>query len=200
MLYQRLVQARAAQSGDEGGGDRPRRTATCEIADLHLALAPGSDAGLFVGLLNVIEPGQGSDWSVSGSRRFSGCPLTTSPRFTPGLSAAPRAVTLTMGINQSTSGSDKCNAVINVHLASGKIGRPGCGPLFLTGQPNAMGGREVGGLAQSTGGAHALYPGRSEPGGAFLGTERLAQTSGLMAVELFEAIARGGERGMDHGH
>lgn len=62
--------------------------------------------------------------------------------------AAPRAITLyTMGINQSASGSDKCNAIINVHLASGKYGRPGCGPFSLTGQPNAMGGREVGGLA-----------------------------------------------------
>ncbi len=60
----------------------------------------------------------------------------------------PRTVTaFSQGVNQSTSGTDKVNAIINVHLATGRIGKPGMGPFSLTGQPNAMGGREVGGLA-----------------------------------------------------
>ncbi|MDQ9878483.1 molybdopterin-dependent oxidoreductase, partial [Acinetobacter baumannii] len=51
------------------------------------------------------------------------------------------------GVNQSSSGTDKVNAIINCHLMTGRIGRPGMGPFSVTGQPNAMGGREVGGLA-----------------------------------------------------
>lgn len=104
---------------------------------------------------------------------------------------APRAITLyTMGINQSSSGSDKCNAIINVHLASGKFARQGCGPFSLTGQPNAM-GAGGGWAGEPACCSHEFRAGVSFAGGAFLGTERLAQTPGLMAVELFDAIARG---------
>ncbi|MBD1403753.1 nitrate reductase [Leclercia adecarboxylata] len=192
VLYQRLVQARAANPAMKVVVIDPRRTATCEIADLHLALAPGSDAGLFVGLLNAIEPGQGSDWSIERVAAFCGLPSDDVATFYAWFIAAPRAVTLyTMGINQSTSGSDKCNAIINVHLASGKIGRPGCGPFSLTGQPNAMGGREVGGLANQLAAHMHFTPDDLSRVARFWGTERLAQTPGLMAVELFEAIARG---------
>ncbi|HHO9216743.1 TPA: molybdopterin oxidoreductase family protein, partial [Klebsiella pneumoniae] len=106
--------------------------------------------------------------------------------------AAPRAITLyTMGINQSASGSDKCNAIINVHLASGKYGRRGCGPFSLTGQPNAMGGREVGGLATMLAAHMDFVPDDLQRLARFWGTERLAQTPGLTAVELFAAIGRG---------
>lgn len=105
--------------------------------------------------------------------------------------AAPRAITLyTMGINQSASGSDKCNAIINVHLASGKYGRRGCGPFSLTGQPNAMGGREVGGLATMLAAHMDFVPDDLQRLARFWGTERLAQTR-LTAVELFAAIGRG---------
>ena len=96
-----------------------------------------------------------------------------------------------MGINQSASGSDKCNAIINVHLASGKYGRPGCGPFSLTGQPNAMGGREVGGLATMLAAHMDFVPDDLQRLARFWGTERLAQTPGLTAVELFAAIGRG---------
>ncbi|MBN0567117.1 molybdopterin-dependent oxidoreductase, partial [Pseudomonas aeruginosa] len=94
----------------------------------------------------------------------------------------------TMGINQSASGSDKCNAIINVHLASGKYGRRGCGPFSLTGQPNAMGGREVGGLATMLAAHMDFVPDDLQRLARFWGTERLAQTPGLTAVELFAAI------------
>ncbi|WP_368752113.1 molybdopterin-dependent oxidoreductase, partial [Klebsiella oxytoca] len=88
------------------------------------------------------------DWDINHVAQFCGLPRQQIADFYSEFIAAPRAITLyTMGINQSASGSDKCNAIINVHLASGKYGRPGCGPFSLTGQPNAMGGREVGGLA-----------------------------------------------------
>jgi len=190
VLYQRLVQARNANPEMKVVVIDPRRTATCDIADLHLALAPGSDAGLFVGLLNLI---QGADeWPVERVAAFCGLLPQDIGTFYDWFMTAPRAVTLyTMGINQSSSGSDKCSAIINVHLASGKFNRPGCGPFSLTGQPNAMGGREVGGLANQLAAHMNFEPDDLSRVARFWGTERLAQTPGLMAVELFDAIARG---------
>ncbi|MFX6987860.1 molybdopterin-dependent oxidoreductase, partial [Acinetobacter baumannii] len=76
-------------------------------------------------------------WDLDKVAQFCGLPRQQVADFYSEFIAAPRAITLyTMGINQSASGSDKCNAIINVHLASGKFGRPGCGPFSLTGQPN----------------------------------------------------------------
>ena len=198
VLYQRLVQARTNNPAMKVVVIDPRRTATCDIADLHLALTPGSDAGLFVGLLNAIDGEEGDaqqiarDWPLDRVAEFCGLPADSVATFYAWFTAAPRAMTLyTMGINQSTSGSDKCNAIINVHLASGKIGRPGCGPFSLTGQPNAMGGREVGGLANQLAAHMNFTPDDLSRVARFWGTERLAQTPGLMAVDLFAAIARG---------
>ncbi|QBC02427.1 nitrate reductase [Enterobacter cloacae] len=190
VLYQRLVQARRNNPELKVVVIDPRKTATCDIADLHLALTPGSDAGLFVGLLNVI---QGTDaWPITRVAEFCGLSTEDTGRFYDWFVTAPRAITLyTMGINQSSSGSDKCNAIINVHLASGKFARPGCGPFSLTGQPNAMGGREVGGLANQLAAHMNFEPDDLSRVSRFWGTERLAQTPGLMAVELFDAIARG---------
>lgn len=128
VLYQRLVQARQASPEMKVVVIDPRRTATCDIADLHLALAPGSDAGLFVGLLDVI---QGTDaWPISRVAAFCGLTPQEIATFYDWFMTAPRVITLyTMGINQSSSGSDKCSAIINVHLASGKFNRSGCGPF-----------------------------------------------------------------------
>lgn len=190
VLYQRLVQARVENPALKVVVIDPRKTATCELADLHLALRPGSDAGLFVGLLHEIE-GEGS-WPVERVAEFCDLSAAEVNAFYAAFVQAPRAVTLyTMGINQSSSGSDKCNAIINVHLASGKFAREGCGPFSLTGQPNAMGGREVGGLANQLAAHMNFEPDDLSRVARFWGTERLAQTPGLMAVELFDAIARG---------
>ena len=190
VLYQRLVQAKHNNPEMKVVIIDPRRTASCDIADLHLALTPGSDAGLFVGLLNVI---QGTDaWPISRVAAFCGLSPQDIGTFYDWFVTAPRAITLyTMGINQSSSGSDKCSAIINVHIASGKFNRPGCGPFSLTGQPNAMGGREVGGLANQLAAHMNFEPDDISRVARFWGTERLAQTPGLMAVELFDAIARG---------
>ncbi|WP_049130352.1 molybdopterin-dependent oxidoreductase, partial [Enterobacter asburiae] len=110
VLYQRLVQAKHDNPQMKVVVIDPRRTATCDIADLHLALAPGSDAGLFVGLLNVI---QGTDeWPVERVAAFCGLSPQDIGTFYDWFMTAPRAITLyTMGINQSASGSDKCNAI-----------------------------------------------------------------------------------------
>lgn len=207
VLYQRLAQAKRERPQMKIVVIDPRRTATCDIADLHLSLAPGSDAGLFVGLLHAIMQRGGdvsrfddgeqataiaADWPVARVAQFCDLPAAQVSTFYDWFVAAPRAITLyTMGINQSASGSDKCNAIINVHLASGNIDRAGCGPFSLTGQPNAMGGREVGGLATQLAAHMNFEPADLCRVARFWGTERLAQTPGLMAVELFEAIGRG---------
>ncbi|MGB3251765.1 molybdopterin-dependent oxidoreductase [Buttiauxella gaviniae] len=208
VLYQRLVQAKKLRPQMKVVVIDPRRTATCEIADLHLALRPGSDAGLFVGLLNYLLQQQplmtnrfdgqsdattlAAGWSLAKCADFCQLESAAVQTFWQWFASTDRAMTLyTMGINQSSSGSDKCNAIINVHLASDKIGRPGCGPFSLTGQPNAMGGREVGGLANQLA-CHMNFESADIARlGRFWGSERIAQTPGLMAVELFEAIARG---------
>ena len=207
VLYQRLVQAKQQRPQMKVVVIDPRRTATCDIADLHLALRPGSDAGLFVGLLNYLHLQQplaaeqfdgqtealaiANDWSLAKCADFCQLEADVVQTFWQWFSQADRAMSLyTMGINQSSSGSDKCNAIINVHLASGKLGRAGCGPFSLTGQPNAMGGREVGGLANQLACHMNFEPADIARLGRFWGSERIAETPGLMAVELFEAIGR----------
>nr|WP_312773992.1 nitrate reductase [Atlantibacter hermannii] len=206
VLYQRLAAAKAQRPEMKVVVIDPRRTATCDIADLHLALKPGTDAALFNGLLNRLASqlapdtfdGQASalvaarEWTPEQSAAFCELSCDEVTRFYDGFIDADRVVTLyTMGINQSTSGSDKCNAIINVHLASGKYGREGCGPFSLTGQPNAMGGREVGGLANQLACHMGFDPQDIARLRRFWGSERIAETPGLMAVELFEAIHRG---------
>ena len=133
VLYQRLAQAKRDNPRLQIVAIDPRRTATCEIADRHLALAPGSDGGLFVGLLNALAQAgacvdgfrdgpqalaEASGWDVAKVADFCGLAADEVAGFYRDFIAAPRAITLyTMGINQSASGSDKCNAIINVHLA-----------------------------------------------------------------------------------
>ena len=164
VLYQRIAAAKAARPAMRVVNIDPRRTATSEIADLHLALAPGSDVALFNGLLAEIERRGALDarylaQHVDGLPDALAAALSddvTATELSPSdLSAffdlwisTEKVVTVfSQGVNQSTSGVDKVNAIINCHLATGRIGRPGMGPFSVTGQPNAMGGREVGGLS-----------------------------------------------------
>ncbi|OIR15645.1 nitrate reductase [mine drainage metagenome] len=169
VLYQRLATAKKARPDMRVVVIDPRRTSTCDIADLHLAIAPGSDAHLFNGLLNFIrrenaldlayveahvegfaaafEAARGAG-SIPKVAQVCGIPEAEVSEFFRLFARTERTVTIfSQGINQSSSGVDKGNAIINVHLATGRIGHPGMGPFSVTGQPNAMGGREVGGLA-----------------------------------------------------
>ena len=103
-----------------------------------------------------------------------------------------RCVTLySHGVNQWSFGTDKANAIINCHLATGRIGRPGMGPFSITGQPNAMGGREVGGLANQLAAHMDFTPQAQARVAGFWGTDRLAQGPGLKAVDLFRAVEAG---------
>jgi assimilatory nitrate reductase catalytic subunit len=157
VLWQRVEAARAAR-GTRIVVIDPRRTVTADSADLHLAIAPGGDVALFNRLLcalgdrGLVRGAElaGVDQALAAARADTG-PTGLTPlqeaQFFALWAGTERVVTVfSQGVNQSTSGTDKVNAILNCHLATGRIGRPGMGPFSVTGQPNAMGGREVGGL------------------------------------------------------
>ncbi|WP_375691351.1 molybdopterin-dependent oxidoreductase [Pseudooceanicola sp. LIPI14-2-Ac024] len=207
ILYQRVLTARAAR-GTRIVVIDPRRTASCDQADMHLALAPGSDVALFNELLSAIFEGGALDKeflrNVDGFDAALKAALVDDPAKT-GLDpqqiadfcklwiGTERVVTVfSQGVNQSSSGSDKVNAILNCHLATGRIGTPGCGPFSVTGQPNAMGGREVGGLANML--ACHLELENAEHRAAvrdFWGAGPLPQAAGLKAVDMFRAVGEG---------
>ncbi len=190
----------------------PRRTASCDIADLHLALASGSDAALFNGLLHFLSEQNALDSAyikthtegfaealdVAGIDReqladFCGLDKDDLQRFYDWFAGHKKVMSLySQGINQSASGTDKVNAIINCHLATGSIGKPGCGPFSLTGQPNAMGGREVGGLSHQLA-AHMDFSNADDIDrvARFWNTANIAQKPGYSAVDLFDAIYDG---------
>ena len=214
VLYQRLVAARELR-GTRIVVIDPRRTATCDIADLHLALRPGSDVAVFAGLLvHLVESGACDPrWTQDRATGFAEA-LAAARDTAPSLAAAAeiadaasrdlalfyewfaatnRVVTLySQGVNQSSAGTDKVNAILNCHLATGRIGRPGMGPFSLTGQPNAMGGREVGGLANQLA-AHMSFanPQDRDRVRRFWRAPNMASRPGLKAVDLFDAVLDG---------
>ncbi|MFV0301378.1 MAG: molybdopterin oxidoreductase family protein, partial [Paracoccus sp. (in: a-proteobacteria)] len=208
VLYQRLLAARQARPGMRVVVIDPRRTATCEIADLHLPIAPGSDAALFNLVLAALARRGLTDAdflrNVAGADAAIATAAATDPTLTglePALlgqfidlwCATGKVVTVySQGINQSATGTDKVNAILNCHLASGRIGRPGMGPLSVTGQPNAMGGREVGGLSNMLACHLALEnPAHRAAVQGFWHSPRMAGAAGLKAVDLFEAVEAG---------
>lgn len=191
----------------------PRRTETAEFADLYLQNAPGSDVLLFNAMLHVML------WEDLVDRDFIRDHTSEFPALreklaecSPGNVAAVCGVTSAQiveaarrfgnaraalslwcqGLNQSHHGVANNAALIHLHLATGHIGRPGAGPFSLTGQPNAMGGREVGAMA-------SLLPGHRDPASTDdraavatqWGVAGLPETPGLAAIDLFEALADG---------
>jgi assimilatory nitrate reductase catalytic subunit len=205
VLFQRLRAAREARGTKVVVVD-PRRTDSCDIADLHLALAPGADVALFNALLvHCAEAGavdedfiaahtNGFADTLAAARADTLAATELDPadlqRFFAWFAATDRVVTVfSQGVNQSAAGTDKVNAIINVHLATGRIGKPGMGPFSVTGQPNAMGGREVGGLANQLA-AHMGFEDRALVG-RFWQAPHMADREGLKAVELFRAIGDG---------
>ncbi len=164
VLFQRILAAKKLRPNLKIISIDPRNTATSKASDLHLAIKSDGDTALFNGLLAEISRRGAVDQDyvtshVDGFDAALAVAQSSNPADT-GLSqkdiqtfydiwiGSQKVVTIySQGVNQSTGGSDKVNAIINCHLATGRIGRPGMGPFSVTGQPNAMGGREVGGLA-----------------------------------------------------
>ena len=207
VLHQRVLAARKAR-GTRIVVIDPRRTATCEGADLHLALTPGSDVALFNRLLAAIHEGgavdtgylrhvDGLDAALAAASAEDGVPSGLSEaqiaEFCRLWMGTEKVVTVfSQGVNQSTSGSDKVNAILNCHLATGRIGKPGMGPLSVTGQPNAMGGREVGGLANMLACHLELEnPDHRAAVRGFWGGPTVADKQGLKAVDMFRAAGDG---------
>lgn len=213
VLFQRMQKARQERGARLVVID-PRRTDTAEGAELFLGIAPGSDSALFSGLLvdladrGALDHGyidrhtDGFEAALAQARAIAGSVAATA-RAT-GLADAdvaafftmfretPRVVTLfSQGVNQSAQGTDKVNAIINCHLATGRIGRPGASPFSLTGQPNAMGGREVGGLANQLAAHMGFAPAEIDRVRRFWQAPRMATCEGRKAVDMFAAIARG---------
>jgi len=190
----------------------PRRTETAEQADLHLAIRPGTDIDFFnLVSARLIEDGkidegfvdahvEGYEKYLRGIRKIAKTKLLKRCGLTPEEFEAFMALfygneniisAWTMGLNQSVQGVDKNLALINLHLLTGKINRPGNGPFSLTGQPNAMGGREVGGLATMLA-VHLDFDAESiRKVSKFWGTDRIAPEPGLTAFEMIEAAERG---------
>ncbi|MEM7487513.1 MAG: molybdopterin-dependent oxidoreductase [Pseudomonadota bacterium] len=208
VLFQRLAAARKSRGTKVVVVD-PRRTATSDIADLHLAIAPGTDTALFNALLlhlhdtGTTDPAY-LDRHTEGFDEALRSAAQDDPAAT-GLSSADLAafldlfartertvIVFSQGVNQSSGGTDKVNAILNCHLATGRIGKPGMGPFSVTGQPNAMGGRETGGLANTLA-AHLDIedPGHRAAVGAFWGAPRVTEHAGLKAVDLFRAAGDG---------
>jgi assimilatory nitrate reductase catalytic subunit len=213
ILFQRML-ANKQKRGARIVVIDPRRTDTTEDADLFLGLKPGSDTALFSGLLvhladngaldrDYIEShSSGFDEALARARGIAGNAAATAlatglaerdvAEFFQMFASTPRVVTLySQGVNQSAQGTDKVNAILNCHLATGRIGKPGASPFSLTGQPNAMGGREVGGLSNQLAAHMSFTPPEIDRVRRFWQAPRIATHEGLKAVQMFEAIARG---------
>ncbi len=213
VLFRRLEAARAANPKMKLIVVDPRRTDTAASADLHLAIQPGTDVALFNGMLHALIWDDRLDRDFINAHTEGFAELRHAVReYTPKMAAdicgiseealltaarwfgeAGAALSLwCMGLNQSAHGSDKNLALINLHLATGQIGRPGAGPFSLTGQPNAMGGREVGGLATALSGHRdPANPQHRTEVAAIWGVDALPATPGKTAIPMFDAIAAG---------
>ncbi len=189
VIWQRIEAAREAR-GTKIVVIDPRRTETAEQADLHVPVMPDGDVALFNALLaDMARRG------LAGAERAPydhGLDPGTFKHLADLVAAHPRMVTVfSMGANQSVAGTDKGNAIINLHLATGRINAPGMGPFSMTGQPNAMGGREVGGLANMLACHLGFSEGERTDVAAFWNAPRLCAGPGLKAVDLFRAVHDG---------
>jgi assimilatory nitrate reductase catalytic subunit len=213
ILMRRLEDAKRANPVQKWIVADPRRTETAEAADLHLQLLPGSDVALYHGLLHLLLWEGLTDPAyiaahTTGFESLRNRVREYTPRETARLTGLKEADIVTaarwfgqdtptlslycQGLNQSSAGTAKNAALVNLHLATGQIGKPGAGPFSLTGQPNAMGGREVGGLANLLSAHRDLAnPAHRAEVARLWGVPDVPSTPGKTAVEMFEAAAEG---------
>ncbi|MCU4488900.1 nitrate reductase [Acinetobacter ursingii] len=214
VLYQRIMQAKSQNPDLFVVVVDPRFTSTCEQADLHLPILPGQDVALFNGLfqhlyqnnhvdhkfvekhaegLEALLAASESEQDIHELVKRTGISAEKLQLFFDKFAQTEKVMTLfSMGVNQSSQGVNKANSIINCHLLTGKIGKLGAAPFSMTGQPNAMGGREVGGLANMLA-AHLDIdnPSHQQLVQSFWQSPSIATQTGLKAVDLFQAIERG---------
>lgn len=213
VLFRRIEEAKHRNPAMKVIVADPRRTDTAELADLYLPLQPGTDVMLFHGLLHIMlwEGWTDAAYIAAHTSGFEAlktlvrectpevvaqtCGVSKEDLFTAAKWFAQSPATLSLycqGLNQSSSGTAKNATLINLHLATGQIGKPGAGPFSLTGQPNAMGGREVGGLANLLSAHRDLAnPAHRAEVAALWGVADVPATPGKTAVEMFQAAADG---------
>ncbi|HEY4329605.1 MAG TPA: molybdopterin-dependent oxidoreductase, partial [Phycisphaerae bacterium] len=213
VLFRRIEARKAADPNVRVIVVDPRKTASTQDADLHLQLRPGTDVALFLGIARRLAHTHQIDrnflalhtdgaaaflesaepWTLARTAEVTGLDPADIAQAAEWLGANRRFLSLwTMGLNQSAVGTDKNIAIISLSLITGKIGRPGCGPFSLTGQPNAMGGREVGGMASLLPAHRDLAnPAHRQEVARFWGVPAISPTPGLTAVELFDALHAG---------
>ncbi|HEV2612654.1 MAG TPA: molybdopterin-dependent oxidoreductase [Noviherbaspirillum sp.] len=213
ILYRRIEDARKINPGLKVIVADPRRTDTAREADLFLPILPGTDVALFNGMLHIClwEDLIDTAYIDAHTEGFSELKRTLreyTPAYVAGVCGideqdliraarwfAESAASLSLycqGLNQSSSGTAKNAALINLHLATRQIGKPGAGPFSLTGQPNAMGGREVGGLANLLSAHRDMNnPQHRAEVAALWGIDDVPAKPGKTAVEMFEAIRAG---------
>lgn len=213
VLYQRIEKAREENNSKLIIID-PRRTTSCDTADAHLAIKPGTDSVLYNGLLVYLfendyfqhdyiqQYTEGFEEALKTAQTVASdisvvadiCELSEESvlDFYKIFTQTEKVISFfSMGINQSSSGVDKVNSIINAHLATAKVGKAGTGAFSITGQPNAMGGREVGGLA-STLAAHMDFSDEEKDKvQRFWNSPTIADKPGLKAVDLFNDVKSG---------
>jgi len=213
VLYQRIMAAKENNPNLKIVLIDPRRTASADSADIHLDIKPDGDIPLFLGLLNAIQAqgkidqnyvdrftngfadalAHAQNYSLEDIIEQTGLSREKLTAFYDLYCDTEKALTIySQGVNQSVCGTDKVNAIINCHLATGRIGKEGMGPFSITGQPNAMGGREVGGLANMLA-CHMDIDNAEHQAlvSDFWQTSHLATSQGLKAVDMFDAVHKG---------
>ena len=213
VIYQRVAAAKEKRPNMKVVLVDPRRTMTADLADVHLAIKPDGDSALFNGLLAHLSKGDfldtdyinnytnGFDAALDAASMLSLDDISKLTDlseaelvdFYKSFEETEKVVTVySQGVNQSSCGTDKVSSIINCHLATGRIGRAGMGPFSVTGQPNAMGGREVGGLANMLA-AHMNIENEVHRDivQRFWNSPTISDKQGLKAVDLFQAVADG---------
>lgn len=214
ILFQRMTAAKKARPEMKVVVIDPRKTATCDLANLHLPIKPGSDTTLFNALLTYLHQQDALDnefiancsenieaalEAASGAARdfadlaaITDVPEQDLETFFTWFKDTPKTVSFySQGVNQSVDGTDKANSIVNLHLATGRIGKPGACPFSITGQPNAMGGREVGGLANQLAAHMDFSPADRDRVRRFWNSPAVAEKPGLKAVDLFSEVKSG---------
>lgn len=209
VLHQRIAAAKDVRPSMKVVNIDPRKTATTALADYHLRIQPDGDIALFNGLLAHLADSDLLDPEYVAKHVNGAVPAITQARLDDPLDSGlsqreftqfyqlwagtKKVVTVySQGVNQSSCGTDKVNAILNCHLVTGRIGKVGCGPFSVTGQPNAMGGREVGGLANML--ANHLdikNPDHRTQVQEFWQSPTICTRAGLKAVDMFKACADG---------
>ncbi len=212
VLYQRIASAKQKRPEMKIVLIDPRKTASLDIVDLYLPINAAADGFLFNGLLHYLIENEyiDNDYIQDNTNGFytaksnvshldlqatataTGIQIEDLVTFFKWFADSDKAISFySQGINQSSTGSDKCNAIINCHLATAKIGKPGAGPFSITGQPNAMGGREVGGLANQLAAHMDFAADDIDRVQRFWQSPTIASQPGMKAVDLFDAMHEG---------